>query len=204
MRSDDPSGCGFERRKQCCDAMPLVTRGQSCGCAGTARHIGRQHRLAPRPAEGRSSAQTLAGAAYPAASESACRSSSYRSAACRAAACLAALVGIAMPPKADNTWLHPNFPGDQPGAAPGRRQQDYPRPLQITLQMPSESDNTPQAACDLSSKGGLPLSSGITPTLILPSFKASQLWLRIRNNAKLAWAISSPLSERICRADLLA
>src|SRR6185437_12276185 len=46
-----------------------------------------------RPAEGRSSAQTLAGAAYPAASESAGRSSSYRSAACQAAACLAAPQG---------------------------------------------------------------------------------------------------------------
>src|SRR6476660_3400530 len=43
---------------------------------------------------GRSSAQTLAAAVYPAASESACRSSSYKSAACRAAACLAALQGL--------------------------------------------------------------------------------------------------------------
>src|ERR1700752_2937029 len=40
-----------------------------------------------------------------------------------------ALVGIAMPPKADNPRLDPNFLGDRPGAAPVRRQQNYPRPL---------------------------------------------------------------------------
>ena len=45
-----------------------------------------------------------------------------------------AMVGIAMPPKADNARLHPNFLGYRPGAAPGRRQQNYPRPLQIALQ----------------------------------------------------------------------
>lgn len=45
-----------------------------------------------------------------------------------------ALVGIAMPPKADNPRLDPNFLGDRPGAAPIRRQQNYPRPLQIALQ----------------------------------------------------------------------
>jgi len=44
------------------------------------------------------------------------------------------MVGIAMPPKADNPWLDPNFLGYRPGAAPGRRQQNYPRPLQIALQ----------------------------------------------------------------------
>src|SRR5215831_6012094 len=45
-----------------------------------------------------------------------------------------ALVGIAMPPKADNPRLDPNFLGDRPRAAPIRRQQNYPRPLQIALQ----------------------------------------------------------------------
>src|SRR6267142_3094301 len=44
------------------------------------------------------------------------------------------MVGMAMPPKADNPGLDPNFLGDRPGAAPGRRQQNYPRPLQIALQ----------------------------------------------------------------------
>jgi hypothetical protein len=44
------------------------------------------------------------------------------------------MVGIAMPPKADNPRLDPNFLGDRPGAAPIRRQQNYPRPLQIALQ----------------------------------------------------------------------
>src|SRR6516164_2827450 len=45
-----------------------------------------------------------------------------------------AFVGIAMPPKADNPRLDLNFLGDRPGAAPIRRQQNYPRPLQIALQ----------------------------------------------------------------------
>ena len=45
-----------------------------------------------------------------------------------------AMIGIAMPPKADNPRLDPNFLGDRPGAAPGRGQQNYPRPLQIALQ----------------------------------------------------------------------
>jgi hypothetical protein len=44
------------------------------------------------------------------------------------------MVGIAMPPKADDPWLDPNFLGDRPRAAPGRRQKNYPRPLQIALQ----------------------------------------------------------------------
>jgi hypothetical protein len=45
-----------------------------------------------------------------------------------------ALVGIAMPPKADNPRLDPNFLSNRAGAAPGRRQQNYPRSLQIALQ----------------------------------------------------------------------
>jgi hypothetical protein len=45
-----------------------------------------------------------------------------------------AMVGIAVPPKADNPRLDPNFFGYRPGASPGRRQQYYPRPLQIALQ----------------------------------------------------------------------
>ena len=40
-----------------------------------------------------------------------------------------AMVGIAMPPKADNPRLDPNFLGDRAGAPPGRCQQNYPRPL---------------------------------------------------------------------------
>jgi hypothetical protein len=45
-----------------------------------------------------------------------------------------ALVGIAMPPKADNPQLDPNFLGNRAGAASGRRQQNYPCSLQIALQ----------------------------------------------------------------------
>src|SRR4029077_13843385 len=45
-----------------------------------------------------------------------------------------AMVGIAMPPKADHLRLDPNFLGDRPSAAPVRRQQNYLRPLQIALQ----------------------------------------------------------------------
>src|SRR5712671_7687321 len=44
------------------------------------------------------------------------------------------MVGIAMPPTADNPRLDPDFFGDRAGAAPVRRQQHYPRPLQIALQ----------------------------------------------------------------------
>jgi len=44
-----------------------------------------------------------------------------------------AMVGIAMPPKADNPRLDTDFLGDRPGAAPDRRQQNDPRPLQIAL-----------------------------------------------------------------------
>src|ERR1700736_6429212 len=49
---------------------------------------------------------------------------------------LQAKVGIAMPPKADNPRLDPNFLGYRPGAAPGRRQQNYPPPLQMPFQCP--------------------------------------------------------------------
>src|SRR6202040_565731 len=45
-----------------------------------------------------------------------------------------AKVGKAMPPKADNPRLDPNFLGDRSGATPGRRQKNNPRPLQIALQ----------------------------------------------------------------------
>ena len=45
-----------------------------------------------------------------------------------------AKVRIAMPPKADNPRLDPNFLGYRPGAAPGRRRQNNPCPLQIALQ----------------------------------------------------------------------
>jgi hypothetical protein len=46
---------------------------------------------------------------------------------------LKAMVGIAVPPKADNPRLDPDFLGDRAGAAPGGCQQNYPRPLQIAL-----------------------------------------------------------------------
>jgi hypothetical protein len=45
-----------------------------------------------------------------------------------------AKVGKAMPPKADDPRLDPNFLGDRPGATPGRRQENNPRSLQIALQ----------------------------------------------------------------------
>jgi len=45
-----------------------------------------------------------------------------------------AMVGEPVPPKADNPRLDPYFLGYRPGAAPGRCQQNYPRPLQIALQ----------------------------------------------------------------------
>ena len=45
-----------------------------------------------------------------------------------------AMVGIAMPLKADNPRLDPDLLGDRPGATPVRRQQNNPRPLQIALQ----------------------------------------------------------------------
>ena len=64
-----------------------------------------------------------------------------------------AMVGIAISPKADNPRLDPNLLGNRPRAAPGRRQQNDPSPLQIALS--PASGNTPQAPCDLSSKGGL-------------------------------------------------
>src|SRR6266702_1680658 len=45
-----------------------------------------------------------------------------------------AMIGIAVSPKADNPRLDSDFFGDRAGAAPVRRQQNYPRPLQIALQ----------------------------------------------------------------------
>src|SRR4029077_1983787 len=91
-------------------------------------------------------------------SESACRSSSYKSAACQAAACLSALQG----------------PGRHSDAAKGGESASVPhllwrstgccaRPPPTELSAPASnraatspvSDNTPQAPCDLSSKGGL-------------------------------------------------
>src|SRR5882762_2847731 len=44
------------------------------------------------------------------------------------------MIGIAVPPKADNPRLDTDFLGDRARAAPVRRQQNYPRPLQIALQ----------------------------------------------------------------------
>jgi hypothetical protein len=44
------------------------------------------------------------------------------------------MINIAVPPKADDPRLDADFFGDRAGAAPVRRQQNYPRPLQIALQ----------------------------------------------------------------------
>ena len=54
-----------------------------------------------------------------------------------------AMIGIAVPPKADNPRLDSDFFGYRAGAAPVRRQQNEPRPLQIALQRPQAIDNTP-------------------------------------------------------------
>src|SRR6267154_3452852 len=56
-----------------------------------------------------------------------------------------AMVGIAMPPKADNPRLDPNFLGYRPRAAPGRRQQKLSAPASNRAELSSVSDNTPQA-----------------------------------------------------------
>src|SRR6476646_3640594 len=53
--------------------MTCEPRGRCCGYAGTARHIGRQHRPAHRPTRARSSVQTLPVAVCPTAAGSACR-----------------------------------------------------------------------------------------------------------------------------------
>jgi hypothetical protein len=45
-----------------------------------------------------------------------------------------AMVGIAMPPTADNPRLDPHFLGYRLGTASGRCQQNYPCTLQIALQ----------------------------------------------------------------------
>src|SRR6202022_2371534 len=57
---------------------------------------------------------------------------------------LKAMVGITTPPKTDNPRLDPNFAGYRPGAAPGRRQQNYPRPLQIALQCHRGAETSPK------------------------------------------------------------
>jgi hypothetical protein len=44
------------------------------------------------------------------------------------------MIGVAMPPQTDNPRLDPNFLGYRAGAAPGCRQQNDPRTLQIALQ----------------------------------------------------------------------
>src|SRR5215475_576147 len=66
-----------------------------------------------------------------------------------------ALVGITMPPKADNPRLDSNFLGDRPGAAPIRPPTELSAPASNRAATSSVSDSTPQAPCDLSSKGGL-------------------------------------------------
>jgi hypothetical protein len=44
------------------------------------------------------------------------------------------MICTAMPPEADDPWLDPNLLGDRSSAAPGRCQQNDPRPFQIALQ----------------------------------------------------------------------
>src|SRR6201998_2460633 len=62
-----------------------------------------------------------------------------------------AMVGIAMPPKADNPRLDPNFLGDRARPPPT----ELSAPASNRAATSPVSDNTPQAPCDLSSKGGL-------------------------------------------------
>src|SRR6516225_4369910 len=52
-----------------------------------------------------------------------------------------------------NPRLHPNFLGDRPGAAPISTELSSPASNRAATS--SASDSTPQAPCDLSSKGGL-------------------------------------------------
>lgn len=99
--------------------MRCELRRQSCGCAGSARHIARQRGPAPRLATAPSSGRTLLEAIYPIASEAANPPPPNRSAACQAAACLLpfkVMFGIAVPPKADNPRLDPTS-FDRPAAA---------------------------------------------------------------------------------------
>src|SRR5467141_3195483 len=67
-----------QSRDRCSRTKICEPQGRSCGCGGSARHIGRQRRPAPRPATARSSAQIPQAAACPAAPKSACPSPSYR------------------------------------------------------------------------------------------------------------------------------
>jgi hypothetical protein len=132
-------------------------RGRSCGCAGTARHIGLQI-AQPRPAGARSRGRSSLAAAYPGASVSAYRWPSYRSAACQAAACPAVfqgLGGITMPPQADNPRLDPDFLGYRPRAAPRPPATKLSAPAPNRAAMSPVSGSMPQAACDLSSKAGI-------------------------------------------------
>lgn len=54
-----------------------------------------------------------------------------------------AMVGIAMPPKADNPRLDANFPGDGPGAAPIRGQQSTRHPECAVQRFPNIKLNHP-------------------------------------------------------------
>ena len=45
-----------------------------------------------------------------------------------------AMISKAVPPETDNPWLYANRLGDRPSAPPGRRQQNNPSSLQITMQ----------------------------------------------------------------------
>src|SRR6266567_3464275 len=68
-----------------------------------------------------------------------------------------AMVGIAMPPKADDPRLDPNFLGYRTGCSARPPPTELSVPASNRAVMSPASDNTLQAPCDLSSKGGLPL-----------------------------------------------
>jgi hypothetical protein len=135
-------GRGDRRKCKCCLKLfrpdPRNRRHQYyCSASGcrAASKAASQARWLAKPEN--QSVQTLPVAVCPAASESACRWPSYRSALAGPRLVFQtfkAMVGITMVPKADYPRLDPDFLGDRPGAAPGRRQQNYPRPLQIALQ----------------------------------------------------------------------
>jgi len=57
---------------------------------------------------------------------------------------LKAVIGIAMPPQADNPRLNPDFLGDRPRTPALCRKQNDPCPLQIALQRPRRSTHSLQ------------------------------------------------------------
>src|SRR5215831_12884684 len=103
-------------------------------------------------------ANPLPAAACPAASESACQWPSYRSAAYPVAACLAALQGLGRHSDAAKGWQSaagPQLPWRSSGCCAHPPPTELSAPASNRAATSSASDSTPQAPCDLSSKGGL-------------------------------------------------